>query len=101
MCVESESANGLADLVFRYRDEPIYVLLNVLEIDFADALRAQPVRDGAHRLLSAEGDAMSGFEARLRLGTKFGFNSVDFGTRTHVLHCGGDSANHPTASNAN
>src|SRR5437762_11719702 len=94
MRVADESADRFTNLFFAHAYESIDEFLNMLEVAFADTLRAQPVGDGARRLLRREGDAPASFEAGSGLGSELGFNTVNFYFGSLQFDCGRDSADH-------
>src|SRR5581483_1387528 len=100
MRIEGQPPHRLTDFVFAHGDESVDVLLNVLEIQFAHALRSQAIGDGAHRLLSWERDPLTRLKAGLGFGSKFRLDAVDLGARPHVFHRSSNAADHPTASDA-
>ena len=55
----------LADFIFCDGDDVVHVLANVLEVDRANALRAQSVRQGTCGTLAADGLNLAGAQAGL------------------------------------
>ena len=61
--IREQIFHRLADLVFTNSNNVIHILPNVLEINRADALRAQSVGNGGRYLIGGELNDLSGHES--------------------------------------
>ena len=76
--VRTQSAHGLADLVFGHAYDVIDISADVFEIDRADALGAKTVCECLRDLLRRGRDDAAGTQAGLRIGGKFGLDANTF-----------------------
>ena len=88
----------MLDFVFADGDDGVDETLYVLEIDVADALRAQAVGDGEGNLVGGELNDPAGAQAGLSVGGELGLDAdyLNFGLRH--FNGGGHAADQASAS---
>src|SRR5579859_1099770 len=90
--------HGLSNFVFGNGNDVVDIGADMLEVDGADALRAEAVGERAGDLLSGELNDLSGAKAGVRVGGEFGFNADHFDLGICELDRRGDAADEGSAT---
>jgi hypothetical protein len=90
--------HGLANFVFAHGDDVVNVVADVIEVDRANALRAESVGQGARDLLGRKLNDLSGTQAGLGVGGEFGFDPDHFDLGIGKLDRGGHPGDEPSAA---
>ena len=96
--IRGEIFHCLVDFVFVDCDDVVDVSADVLEIDGADALRAEAVCDRAADPFGGELNDLSLPQAGSRVGSEFGFDTDDFHLGIRQLDGGGDAGDEASAA---
>src|SRR5512140_3611474 len=84
-CRSNDASYGFAHLGLADRHDVVDVLANMLEIDGADALRAQSVGQGTRGTFCGDGHDLPGPKALLRVSGQLGRHANDFRLRSAQL----------------
>ena len=87
----NEGTHGAANLLFADGDDIVDKLLQQLEGDGADRLRAQAIGNGAAGALGFDLDDVAGAEALLRVVGQLRLDGYDFGARSAQFNGRGDA----------